>query len=224
MGSENLKIGDWVRVTEICDHLPDKSVNVGKLCKIGPDSNLSPNFDRDGVICLWPEGARMGTFCKVVLADGECVPAETKATNPKDAIGTRKVPYSCVPSAVVSELSLAFLEGACKYGRHNYREAGVRASVYFDAAKRHLDLFWEGQDIDPDSGLPHITKALACLTVLRDAQMNDKCTDDRPPAMADPHWMAKLNKLAGEVLDRFPNPLPPVTNQLMNEKAKSVLQ
>ncbi|SVD92517.1 uncharacterized protein METZ01_LOCUS445371, partial [marine metagenome] len=30
------------------------------------------------------------------------------------------------------------MEGAIKYGRHNYRIAGVRASVYIDATIGHL--------------------------------------------------------------------------------------
>lgn len=136
-----------------------------------------------------------------------------KDTNPKDAVGIKKAPSSVVPRAVVQETGLAMLEGALKYGRHNYRVAGVRASVYFDAANRHLDLWWEGQDIDPDSGLPHITKAIACLTVIRDAVMNDKWVDDRPPPMKNQGWLAELNKRAAELIERFPNPKPAFTKE-----------
>lgn len=127
-----------------------------------------------------------------------------KRTNPKDAVGARKVPMSCVPSEVMMEIGLGMLEGAIKYGRHNYRIAGVRASIYFDAALRHLIAWWEGQDTDPDSGLSHITKALASLTVLRDAQINGMVFDDRPPPVSDPNWMARLNEIAGEIIDRHP--------------------
>src|SRR3972149_8197470 len=93
-----------------------------------------------------------------------------KLSNPKDAVGCSKAPFSTVPARVMAEIGLALLEGSCKYGRHNYRTVGVRASIYYDACFRHLTAWWEGQDIDPDSGLPHIVKALACLTVLRDSQ------------------------------------------------------
>ena len=81
-----------------------------------------------------------------------------KATNPKDAVGIKKVPLSTVSSKVIMEMGLGMLEGARKYGRHNYRVAGVRASVYYDACMRHLMAWWEGEDIDPDSGLHHIIK------------------------------------------------------------------
>jgi hypothetical protein len=136
-----------------------------------------------------------------------------KDTNPKDAVGIRKVPSSVVPRAVVQEIGLGMLEGALKYGRHNYRVAGVRASVYFDAANRHLDDWWEGQDIDPDSGLSHITKALACLTVLRDAMMNDKWSDDRPPPMKNQSWMKELNEKAAALIDKIKNPKSAFTKE-----------
>jgi len=95
-----------------------------------------------------------------------------------------------------------------KYGRHNYRVAGVRASVYHDAVWRHLAAWWEGQDVDPDSGLSHVTKAIASLVVLRDAMLNRKWVDDRPPSSLDPDWVAQLNSLAAEMLARYPEPKP----------------
>lgn len=139
-----------------------------------------------------------------------------KDTNPKDAVGTKKAPISTVPSGIIMELGLAMLEGARKYGRHNYRVAGVRASVYYDAAGRHLLAWWEGEDIDPDSGLPHLSKAMATLAVLRDAQMNDMCTDDRPPAMKK-GWLAKLNALAAAIIEKYPEPKEPFTEQQRGE-------
>jgi hypothetical protein len=128
-----------------------------------------------------------------------------KESNPKDAVGTKKVPFSTVPAPVVAEVGLAMLEGALKYGRHNYRAIGVRTSVYYDAALRHLTAFWEGQDVDPDSGLPHIIKAIACLTVLRDSQLIGNVVDDRPPSHKD-DWQSTLSVHAGKLIDKYPNP------------------
>lgn len=124
----------------------------------------------------------------------------TKPTNPKDAIGVRKAPLSVVPMNVIAELGVAMLEGSAKYGRHNYRGVGVRASVYFDATMRHLIDYWERADIDPDSGISHITKAIASLTVLRDAQMQGKCEDDRPPCSAE--FYPELNAKAAALIDK----------------------
>lgn len=132
---------------------------------------------------------------------------EQKDTNPKDAVGVRKVPFSTVPSEVIAEIGLAMMEGARKYGRHNYRIAGVRASVYYDALFRHITAWWEGEDIDPDSGLNHVTKALSTLTVLRDAMINEKLTDDRPPSLKV-GWVSDLNKKAAEIIDKHPDAVP----------------
>lgn len=134
---------------------------------------------------------------------------DTKPTNPKDAIGCSKVPFSTVPARVIAEVGLAMLEGAAKYGRHNYRDAGVRASIYYDAVMRHLTAWWEGQDIDPESGIPHVVKAMAGLTVLRDSMINGNWQDDRPPPMVNTNWVAELNAAASALLAKYPNPKPP---------------
>lgn len=136
--------------------------------------------------------------------------AGTKETNPKDAVGIKKVPMSPVPAQVSMEIGLAMLEGARKYRRHNYRIAGVRMSVYYDAAMRHLMAWWEGEDLDPDSGLSHITKALASLVVLRDAMIQGKCQDDRPPK-SPAGWVGRLNQIAAEIIDKYPKELEPYT-------------
>lgn len=123
---------------------------------------------------------------------------EVKDTNPKDAIGISKAPMSTVSAAVLMEVGVAMLEGASKYGRHNYRAAGVRASVYYDALMRHAMAWWEGEDNDPDSGMSHVTKAIATLVVLRDAMIQDKFTDDRPPRSAP--FLPALNDTAAALL------------------------
>lgn len=128
-----------------------------------------------------------------------------KSSNPKDRIGTKKVPQSVIPSGPVMEMGLGMMEGALKYGAHNYRVIGVRASVYYDAAERHLKAFWEGEDIDPDSGLPHIVKVMCCMAVLRDAQLFDNWVDDRPPSYKD-GWQKELNEKAAALIDKYPNP------------------
>lgn len=136
-----------------------------------------------------------------------------KDTNPKDAVGVRKWRQYCtVPITIIWELGVAMLEGARKYGRHNYRVAGVRASVYVDAAKGHIDSWWEGEDIDADSGLSHITKAMASLAVLRDAMLNDMMTDDRPPKLKNfDQFKADMQKAVEGIMERHPDAREPFT-------------
>lgn len=131
---------------------------------------------------------------------------EVKDTNPKDAIGISKAPMSTVSAAVLMEVGVAMLEGASKYGRHNYRAAGVRASVYYDALMRHAMAWWEGEDLDPDSGMSHVTKAIATLVVLRDAMLQGKFTDDRPPRSAP--FLPALNDTAAALLVKHADKRP----------------
>jgi len=144
--------------------------------------------------------------------------ADTKPTNPKDAVGIKKVPFSTVPAIVVGELGVAMMEGALKYGRSNFRVIGVRGSVYYDAAERHMKSWWEGQDIDPDSGLSHVTKAIASLVVLRDAMIRGNWVDDRPPRTPD-GWIEDLNKRAAALLEKYPEPVPAYTETEHGKKA-----
>ena len=137
---------------------------------------------------------------------------DKKQTNPKDAVGISKAPMSTVPAPVIMELGLALMEGARKYGRHNYRAVGVRASVYYDALMRHMASFWEGEDIDPDSGLSHVTKAMACLAVLRDSMIIGNWKDDRPPKHKD-GWVQELNEKAKEIIKKYPDSIEPYTEK-----------
>jgi hypothetical protein len=104
---------------------------------------------------------------------------DEKSTNPKDAIGSDKIPLHLWPTTASAMGCLAMLEGALKYGRSNFRASGVRASIYYDACRRHLDAWFEGEESAPDTGTPHLSSALACLAIIVDAQANGKLNDDR---------------------------------------------
>ena len=131
-----------------------------------------------------------------------------KLSNPKDVVGVKKLAFSCLPWQVLCRVGLGMMEGAGKYGRHNYRAVGVRASVYFDAVVgRHLTAWWEGEDIDAESGLHHIDKAIAGLMVLRDAMLQDKFEDDRPPR-AKAVDFKELNALAAKIIEQHADKNP----------------
>jgi len=100
--------------------------------------------------------------------------------NPKDRLGARKVPLSLVPPAATAYTALAMQNGAKKYGPYNWREKKVKASVYVDAALRHILAWFDGEERDADSGVPHLGHGLACLSILVDAQETGNLVDDRP--------------------------------------------
>lgn len=142
--------------------------------------NYEVHEDSEGLYLLDDDGDERYALFEGYEYEQYFTRLETLSANPKDAIGRDKPSVSALPMLVVQELGLAMAEGERKYGRHNYRFAPVSATVYFDAFQRHIIAWWEGQDTDPDSGLNHVTKAMACLAILRDAEINETLIDDRP--------------------------------------------
>lgn len=104
-----------------------------------------------------------------------------KPSNPKEAIGDTKLNLSLVPDTAHMYLASAFTEGALKYGSYNWRAAGVRASTYVAACRRHLAKWWNGEEFDPKTKVHHLANAMACLAIILDAKLVSKLNDDRPP-------------------------------------------
>jgi hypothetical protein len=103
----------------------------------------------------------------------------SKPSNPKDLIGSGKLPLHLWPTTATAMGCIGLLNGMLKYGRSNFRAIGIRASIYYDALRRHIDAWFEGEEVDADDGVPHLAAALACLAIIVDAQAAGKFTDDR---------------------------------------------
>jgi hypothetical protein len=113
--------------------------------------------------------------------------------NPKDVIGSGKVPLHLWPTTATAAGSIALLNGALKYGRSNWRAIGVRASIYVDACQRHLMAWFEGNECD-EEGVPHLSAALACLAILVDCQAAGKLRDDRQFPGGHAEFMDEMTK------------------------------
>lgn len=163
--------------------------------------------------------------------------SSTKDTNPKDAIGVTKVPLHLVPETMRAYASVAFLEGALKYGTANWRVAGVRSSIYYAALQRHLSRWWNGEECEQirdeetgevTEGVPHLASALACIGIILDSREVGKLTDDRPPSANLSALLARLESGPTAALhdaygDRNPRhytiadsePTPPVQGRIV---------
>jgi hypothetical protein len=104
--------------------------------------------------------------------------------NPKTAVGAKKVPLHLVPPSAAHYLALAFADGARKYGPYNWRDAKVSASVYYGAMRRHMDAWWDGEDMSRDALVHHLAHVMACCAILLDANSIGMLNDDRPTAGA----------------------------------------
>ncbi len=127
---------------------------------------------------------------------------EKKDTNPKDAIGVEKVQFTNIPVDVLTEIALGMTEGALKYGPFNWISKGVNSGVYIDGTLRHIFAWQGGEDIDPDSKVSHITKAITSLIVLRSAMLNNTWTDTRPPKSAD-NFIADANAKTKALIEKY---------------------
>jgi Domain of unknown function (DUF5664) len=117
--------------------------------------------------------------------------------NPKTAFGVKKLPLHLVPPSAIAHLARAFSDGARKYGPYNWRDHAISSSVYYGAAMRHLTAWWDGEDINPDSGHLHLAHAMACLAMILDGDSVGKLNDDRPPWGAMPDMQGEWNQENG---------------------------
>jgi len=132
----------------------------------------------------------------------------TKPTNPKDIVGSDKLPLELVPDVVAAESALAFLEGALKYGRYNWRVSGVRSSIYRAALQRHLSCWWNGEDRDPATKVRHLASIIACAGIMLDAELVGKLEDDRPPYAPMRELIVENNEIVKHLKELFANHNP----------------
>lgn len=99
--------------------------------------------------------------------------------NPKDRLGALKVPLHLNPGVALIWMALVFELGAWKYGEFNWRNKAVRLLVYSAAIDRHNMAMRAGEDLDPESGLPHAAHVMACGAIILDAHACGALIDDR---------------------------------------------
>lgn len=128
-----------------------------------------------------------------------------KPTNPKDRSAISKIDLTLFPDTAVAYGALAMTEGDLKYGGYNYRPAGVLASVYIAAARRHLSKWFNGEEVDPLTQVPHLGSALACIGVIIDSFECGSLADDRPPKVELSPLMERFELKVKHLQKLYPN-------------------
>ena len=81
-----------------------------------------------------------------------------------------KLRYELIPPSALLALAKVLSYGAKKYKPGNWR--GVDdPDRYIGAAMRHCELYRQGEEIDPESGLPHLAHAMTNLAFLHELQV-----------------------------------------------------
>lgn len=113
--------------------------------------------------------------------------------NPKTQFGVKKVPLHLVPPSAIAAMSMAFSDGASKYGPYNWRDNAISSSVYYAALQRHIMAWWDGEEIAEDSGVSHLGHAMACIALIVDSESIGKLNDDRPTKGDMPNILKDYN-------------------------------
>lgn len=88
-----------------------------------------------------------------------------------DKFDSNKPDLSLIPRIAEETLARVMQYGEKKYGRYNYTK-GIEASRMVAAAKRHLSAWFDGEDLDKESGVSHLGHVMACcLIILRQEEL-----------------------------------------------------
>ena len=91
-----------------------------------------------------------------------------------------KARYDLLPPDALDAITQVFTYGAAKYADRNW-EGGMAWGRLFAAMMRHCWAFWRGEDVDPESGLPHLAHAGACVLMLLAYMQRGIGHDNRKP-------------------------------------------
>lgn len=93
--------------------------------------------------------------------------------------GTKPARFDLIPQGPLWTLAELYGKGAEKYAARNW-ERGYEWSKSFAALNRHLSLFWSGQDLDEETGLPHMASVAWHAFALMQFMEQHPDFDDRP--------------------------------------------
>lgn len=74
--------------------------------------------------------------------------------------------YDLLPMDSVDALVDIITFGCDKYGPNNWQNLENGSLRYYAAAMRHLSAWRQGEELDQESGLPHLAHAMCCLTFM----------------------------------------------------------
>lgn len=123
-----------------------------------------------------------------------------------------KPPMELVPLSALEDCARVFGYGREKYAAWNWAK-GMDWSVAYGCLLRHLSAWFNGEDNDPESGLPHLGHAMCNLVMLSTFARTYPEGDDRPE-----QW---LNMPADKALGRV-DMSPPITGHVACQSGEVV--
>jgi hypothetical protein len=90
-----------------------------------------------------------------------------------------KVQLSWIVPEFLRGLARVMMFGATKYAPWNWAR-GMAWTKCYDCLQRHMTAWYEGEDLDPETGLSHLDHAAANLMMLKHYADHFREGDDRP--------------------------------------------
>lgn len=116
--------------------------------------------------------------------------------SPKKFFGSKKPSPHFIPPVAIIEESVVMALGAAKYGAFNWQDNPIDASTYYDAAMRHLMIWYAGEDLDEESRASHLAHVRACMAILIDSQASGIMIDNRPKCASTAAAIKRLMQIA----------------------------
>src|ERR1019366_8458905 len=92
----------------------------------------------------------------------------------------KKPRWELLPYDAIKGVVEVLTDGAKKYDARNW-ELGIAYGRVFGATQRHLSAWWQGENVDPESGRSHLDHALCELIFLSTYEKRGMTKlDDRP--------------------------------------------
>jgi hypothetical protein len=82
-----------------------------------------------------------------------------------------KPDYNLIPAEALDQFVNVLTYGAKKYSPENWRY--VANHRYFAAAQRHLWAYKRGEQIDPESGYPHLAHVVCCVMFILEKDLQN---------------------------------------------------
>lgn len=99
---------------------------------------------------------------------------------------TGKIRTDLLPVYPLLQVAMVLTFGAIKYGDRNW-EQGIAFGRMYGAALRHLFAWWNGEDLDPESGLHHLAHAACTILMALQYTLANREYDDRPEQVISPN-------------------------------------
>lgn len=93
--------------------------------------------------------------------------------------GQKETRFDLIPGDALWALADHYGVGAEKYAERNW-EQGTSWSLNFAAAQRHMWQWWNGEDVDDETGSSHLIAVIWHCMALYHFQSTHKELDDRP--------------------------------------------